>query len=478
MLIRYDTSASPVVHDFLFGKKSLMRHCAIQGPFRSGKSVACLMKLIYISTHIQIPNINGVRRTKWLVVRNTNRMLKDTTIATVKRWIPPGLFGIFKESQPYDYHITEIPGAKGTKAEIHLMFRALENEGDVANLLSLEITGAWINEYREIPQHIFEGIDGRVKQYPAGNEEGCTWGGIIMDTNPPEEDSYYYNYFEHNQKVKNIAHLWKQPSGLSPYAENIPHINGGREYYENLAATKEDWYVNNFVHAKYGYLRDGKPVHPNYSDTLHVANTELNIIPGMPVIMAFDFGLTPACAIMQNDSRGRILIIKEFATDDMSISQLLDELLIPYIIRNVKHNPIIVTGDPAGNQRSEIDKNTCYNEISKAFHSARIEPFWTNDDLTRRNGLDKALRQTVEGKGKILISPSCRMIREGLSSKFRFRKLNLLKREEYRTKPDKNIWSHICEAVEYGVCYIEDISIKETKPSVKYDKIPQASIYV
>ena len=87
--------------------------------------------------------------------------------------------------------ITAFPGV-----QIEVLFRALDRPDQVSNLLSLELTGAWFNEAREIPKAIIEAMDGRIDRYPAVKDGGCTWTGIIMDTNPPDDDSYLYKMFE------------------------------------------------------------------------------------------------------------------------------------------------------------------------------------------------------------------------------------------------------------------------------------------
>ena len=53
------------------------------------------------------------------------------------------------------------------KGDIDVLFLALDREEDVRKLLSLELTGAWINEAREIPKAIVDTLTGRVGRYPA-----------------------------------------------------------------------------------------------------------------------------------------------------------------------------------------------------------------------------------------------------------------------------------------------------------------------
>jgi hypothetical protein len=114
------------------------------------------------------------------------------------------------------------PRSVSTKS-VEILFRALDRPEHVANLLSLELTGAWVNEAREMPWAVISALKGRVDRYPARNEGGCVDPGIIMDTNPPEDDSWWYKLFEErgDEADTRSVEIFRQPSGRSPEAENL-----------------------------------------------------------------------------------------------------------------------------------------------------------------------------------------------------------------------------------------------------------------
>src|SRR5574343_1978278 len=60
---------------------------AIMGPVGSGKSVVCVQKLFHYATN-QAPNANNVRRSKWVIIRNSYRELQDTSMQTFFEWSP------------------------------------------------------------------------------------------------------------------------------------------------------------------------------------------------------------------------------------------------------------------------------------------------------------------------------------------------------------------------------------------------------
>ena len=65
----------------------------IVGPIGSGKSAGSVIKLLR-RWHRQAPSIDGVRRSRWLIGRNSYRELRDTTLPTFFDWVPrdAGLF--------------------------------------------------------------------------------------------------------------------------------------------------------------------------------------------------------------------------------------------------------------------------------------------------------------------------------------------------------------------------------------------------
>jgi hypothetical protein len=103
--------------------------------------------------------------------------------------------------------------------EVEVLFRALDRPEHAANLLSLELTGAWVNEAREVPYAVIKALKGRVDRYPPRNEGGCVDPGIWMDSNPPEDASWWFHMFEENRTDDEAdarsVEIFKQPSGRS-----------------------------------------------------------------------------------------------------------------------------------------------------------------------------------------------------------------------------------------------------------------------
>ena len=126
----------------------------IRGPVGSGKSTGMCWEIMRRARE-QKPGPDGIRRTRWAVVRNTYRELTDHTLKTWLDWFPEDIFGAF-------HHGNMIHHIKHEDLDAEVMFRALDRPDDVKKVLSLELTGAWVNEAREVPKGIIDVLTDRV----------------------------------------------------------------------------------------------------------------------------------------------------------------------------------------------------------------------------------------------------------------------------------------------------------------------------
>ncbi len=291
---------------------------------------------------------------------------------------------------------------------------------------------------------------------------GPTWDGVFMDTNPPDMDSKWYRFFEtwpqssegaeacraYEEKYgRPFQAIFKQPDGLSAAAENLSNLKAG--YYETLATGKEPEWVKVYVRGQYGFVIDGKPVFPEYSDTLHCVE-DAKPQRGEPFYVGLDFGLTPAAVIVQKNSFGQLVVLDELVADDMGIAGFILELKAYLGMRWSKkvlgwEPEFRFVGDPAGQQRAQTDEKTCFQIC--AANGFEVEPGL--QDLTIR--LESVRRPLTTLRAKrpgFLMHPRCTHLRKALLGGYQFRRMNTT-REKYTDKPDKNASSHVADALQY-----------------------------
>ena len=439
------------------------------GPLGGGKSSGAVWDLVQRGVR-QAPGPDGIRRSRWVVIRNTNKQLDDSTIRTFLQWFPPHIHGSWLASKN-NYIIKSLKAAKDElAAEIEFQFRALDRPDQVGNLLSTEYTGGWINEGREVPWAVFEALSGRVGRYPAQRDGGPSWYGIISDTNPPDTDSEWYKFFEEQDHSEAIAALnkamigrglkpipldgyaqcFQQPDGLTPQAENIANLPPG--YYERLAIGKSDDWIKVYIRGQYGFTIDGKAVFPEYMDSMHCPEEERlwpRTIRGEPIYRSFDFGLTPACVFSQITPDGRWIVVDELVSKEMGFDEFSDEVL-EHSTRHYRGCEFIDIGDPAGNQRSQTDTKTCF-QIGAA-KGMQIQPAPQTLRI-RLEGTRKPLRTLRDGKPQFVLHPRCKRLRKALLGGYHYRRIQV-SGERYTSEPDKNMHSHVADALTYAGAWL------------------------
>ena len=243
----------------------------LRGPVGSGKSVACCIE-IFRRAIMQEESDDGMKKSRWAVIRNTNPQLKTTTIKTWLDWFPEDEWGNFHWSVPFTHRIR-----KGN-IDLEVIFLALDRPEDVKKLLSLELTGVWINEAREIPKSIVDACSMRVGRFPSMRDGGPSWYGVICDTNPPDTehwwsimsgDSVLPDYIS-KQEAKMLVKpdnwtFYNQPSAMleiknksneiedyldNPDKENGKNLTG--DYYKNIIRGKTKSWIDVYILNKLG----------------------------------------------------------------------------------------------------------------------------------------------------------------------------------------------------------------------------------
>ncbi|MBR4343928.1 MAG: terminase family protein [Lachnospiraceae bacterium] len=428
----------------------------VMGPVGSGKSVACCMEILQRACR-QSPNKDGIRKSRWAIIRNTYGELKTTTIKTWQDWVPDIICPIV-----YDTPIrgkTDIKQKDGTRVQLEVLFIALDRPQHARKLLSLEITGAWINEAREIPKAVLDVLSTRLNRYPKLSDGGASWSGIIMDTNPPDEDHWWYRFAE--EETPENWKFFQQPPALlvhpdsgyipNPNAENISHHKKRYGYYLDMIPGKTAEWIKVYVLGQYGSVMDGKPVYPEYNDSFHCAKTELAPIVNLPLIIGFDFGLTPSCVVCQITARGVLRVLDEIISENMGVKQFMRDLFMPFITTRYKEfyesGNICIVGDPAGNQRTQADDSiTCFTEIQRfGFYCESAD---SNAFITRRESV-AAFMTRMDGTPSFQLSSRCKWLRKGFLGGYKYTRVQVIGDERFKDMPDKNMYSHIQDALQY-----------------------------
>jgi|TARA_Y100000310_G_scaffold110065_1_gene108547 hypothetical protein len=436
----------------------------IRGPVGSGKSVSCCVEVFRRALE-QKKGADGLRKSRWAIIRNTNPQLRTTTIKTWLDWFPESDWGRFHWSVPYTHHI------KKGEIDLEVIFLALDRPEDVKKLLSLELTGIWINEAREIPKSIIDACTMRVGRYPSMRDGGPSWSGVIADTNAPEEDHWWPimagevpipDHIPREQAKMLVKpdnwNFFTQPSGMletkdeegeiqdykeNPKAENQKNILAN--YYSNLIRGKTKSWIDVYVMNRLGHIQDGKPVYPMFASEVHIAKEEIPVAANVPVYVGIDFGLTPA-AVLAQKVRGRWFVQSEIVAVDMGIVRFAEVLRQELATRFSAASEVIIYGDPAGDFRAQTDESTPFHILRGA--GLRAFPAPSNSVDLRLESVSSQLTKMVEGKPALLIDRRCPQLIKGFEGGYAYKRMEV-SGERYADKPDKNMFSHVHDAAQY-----------------------------
>ena len=467
--MKLDFRNSPQVWEFL-KDKSFVR--GLMGPVGSGKSYACAAELFKIAVN-QKPSVrDGIKYSRFAIVRNSYPMLKTTTLKTWLELFPEETWGPVRYAPPITHHL-KLPsreGAAGVNMEV--IFLALDQPKDVRKLLSLELTGAWVNEARELPKAVIDGLTHRVGRYPTKADGGVTWRGVIMDTNPMDDDHWWFvsaekqrpkgefgwKFFRQQGGVQEVP-LDKVPSNqpeaqgfihsagkwwqTNPKAENLANLPGG--YYEQLLGGKNlDW-IRCYAEGKYTYVQEGRSVWPEYDDNL--MSSDLEPEKNVPIQIGLDFGLTPAAVFGQRLPNGRWHILHEVVTFDMGLERFC-HILKAELETHFPKMPVMIWGDPAGSQRDAIYETTAFDHLKT--HGLMARPTASNDFKVRREALASPMGRLIEGKPGFMVNKTCLRLRKSLAGGYHFKRVSIGSGvERFKDSPNKNEHSHIGDACGY-----------------------------
>jgi len=448
----------------------------LRGPVGSAKSSTSIVELLR-QWMMARPNERGQRKTRTAIIRNTNPMLKTTTMETYAEWLDPEVFGQPKMAPPPYEHEIVVSLQDNTEMVAQVYFLSLDRAEDMRKLLSLELTWAFINEARELPKTIVDGVTQRLRRYPSMRDGGFERSGLIMDTNAPDADHWWPIMAGEapppegmsEQDIANLVkpHDWAfftQPPAMleqfegegkkrrvvgyeiNPEAENIQNLDP--KYYPGQVAGKTKAWIDVYIMNRLGAVTDGRPVHAEFREDVHTVAGVIEPVPNIPFILGLDFGLTPS-AIFYQRVRDRWAAFDEIVLEGAGAVQLGQAINRRMTDRYPGHKISVAWGDPSGDQRAATDKKTPFQILRALKIPAR--PTDSNDPEIRRTAMRTVLTRMAEGEPAMVISKErCPVFAAGMAGAWFYKRVRGAG-EMFEDEPTKNRYSHPCEAGEYAL---------------------------
>lgn len=449
---------TPTIERF-FASDALIR--AVMGPIGSGKTSGTLIEIARRALKQTASPVDGVSYSRWLVVRDTYRNLERTTIKSWKHWIPPNKdeWRGGANGEPGIHTIQrELPD--GRRIDCEVLFVAIGDADFEDVTRGLEITGAYVNELDRVPLDVVHSLAQRAGRYPPALHGGPTWRGVWGDFNAPNWGDPVEQFFISERPAG--VDFFSQPSGLAHDAENLENLPGGRGYYLRQLDTQPEHFVRRMIKNELGFSRDGKPVYPEFSDRTHVSEAPIQPLKGRTILIAADAGRQPAAVFMQKALDGQLRAIDEFVGEDMG-ARTFGERLEEKIAEDYPESHWVFEGvcDPAAEHLTETasDDEDAWFEIVSRASGVRFRGASSNKRADREEGLRAALLKNITAeRPAFVVSPRCKLLRQALNHGFRFAKRKI-GGDLYNEVPEKNGWSHVAEACEYGVMHLTGMAV-------------------
>ncbi len=446
---------------------------SIMGPYGSAKTTSCFQKILNCVLW-QNPGPDGVRRIRVCVVRATYGQLASNVIADWLAWFPRTKANWNGEENKHVLTI-DFPGVG--RCVIEMLFRGMDKLSAEAIFKGLALTLLWLNEVDTLDMSVLKFGLPRVGRFPAAKDGGCAWSGVIADMNAPEVTNWTFDFLV-NKKLdipdallESLRAIYgplfgisfhRQPSGLSPDAENLANLPAG--YYDRLCIAFTDNEKRRFVDNEFGAVNNGQPVYPEFRDLSHVAPNPLSPLPGVPITIGVDGGMTPAAVFLQEDSYGQIRVLDELvvmaANDNDQLARLgatnFGNEVRTFFKARFPHSQMgDVWGDPAGFDGGDDEDLAWMQRFGKALgKKVKSAPGTRGNRITPRLEAVRSCLVDRERQIKLglMLSPSCPKLRQGFNNGY------VLTRVKFsngtgRTKdePLKNDFSHVHDALQYGV---------------------------
>jgi len=451
----------------------------VLGNVGSGKTTMCIVELIKMAM-LQRPDKNNERTSKWVIVRETYPQLLETAYASFKLWLKPNnSTRRYTQSAPMKIKWTDRL-ADGTKLNAEFVFMAVAKPEDYENLKSLELTGGWINEVGCMDIEIVSAVLSRLGRYPAPVEavdidNPITRVSLIMDTNPPEEDSWVAGIEEHEPQG---WEFFRQPGAvlpdptsdvgyrLNPLGENFKYIGiGPKRYYLDRISSLTPEQVKVLFEGKYGVTSSGKAVYKRQWDhEYHVSRAGLKPVRGFPILLGWDWGRGgESCVVGQVVKSGQLRVLKEFYGDNIGLKEFAQLYVRPWLEENLPFKKgelpwkIISVGDPAGLSSSGLSQDSrnyfhvLNDENVGVFRGWFITtPAPTNHIEIRLN----AVRHFLQGKTNtqlplFQIDGTNKSLIKGFNQSYEYERKQIAGKARFKDVPCKSAESHPHDALQY-----------------------------
>lgn len=212
---------------------------------------------------------------------------------------------------------------------------------------------------------------------------------------------------------------------------------------------------------------EGLPVYEDWAEDFHGVKADIAPQIGLPLLLGFDFGLTPACIVCQLQEE-KLVCMKEFTAQNMGARRFLQwikpqlSLMFPHWVD--LNRDFLLFIDPSGEARKDTDEGSCAKELDSAgFKNIIPGPVAWEE---RKTSVEKFLtKRNKQGPCFQVSLPNCPILTRGFQGGYRYAD-TVLDLQPDKLRPLKDVHSHIHDALQMVTARI----LSQRRPSAV--KIP------
>lgn len=471
----------PVAQAFMASRAFIV---GIIGPVGSGKTLAGLQKGM-----LNCAKQGGVRDQHGIIRRKGRVGIIRETYPNMDANILPSWFklvskdeGRFSGKAPYQHSFERVlrrsPAINGERkgqpidiCQVNAEFRAIGDRSVEDITRGWEIGCVIIDEFDLQPPELISFLTGRVGRFSDLAPELVVDPQIIVMLNAPYTDNHAYKLLIEKElgaladpeleaalNGRPLVECFVQPSGLSPQAENIHNLPGGRGYYilQKAANLHRPGYVERMLENKFVPMQHGQPVNPQFSFAEHVRPIEWNA--KRPLVIGFDQGLYAAAVATQRTIMGELRSLREavfFREDGKTLAKIGPSAfgervrqMINDEFPDLDPKMLRILGDPAAWAAKDREDNE--HDWVLAFQKSlghRVHKAKSNSQAIRHEAIHLAMGQ----RDGYAVDPACKHLIRGHLGGYHFRKAEMADGETRgNLEVAETIHTHVCDAEQYA----------------------------
>lgn len=376
---------------------------------------------------LTVPAKDGVRMVRSLVVRVSYQQLITNTVPSYRKMLGD-IVEISEAVPPRGRAKIGLPD--GTVLSWEINFLSMDTPESVGKILGFEPDNAHIDEVSATDnESLILAVARRIGRTSLG-------GFALLTTNGPIEGHWLHKWYLGERKElfdsisgpmgRPFVSMYRQPPALlrvldergetirweeNPLAENIQNLAEGYAYYFAMLADDEAD-IKAYVEGEFAKLKTGARVHKAFN-ALHKIKRESFMATwsgSSPLLIAQDYGRTPALLIAVERPSGGITVIDEVLATDKGSAEFWADDVLPRLGRDFARSWLEEGwDDPAGWSAGEASNLSAHSAATSA--GAPYNTKLSNKLEPRIGALQKLLTTlAADGKPAFQVLDNCKML--------------------------------------------------------------------